>query len=409
SHRQPASRGRLTSPTKAGTRWLCEATPPAGTRPPPMPTHRSSRTFADRIAAFCRKRLLSSLGPDTDRLEAYLLDLIARHEWPPLHSTGYSWREIAANTGIAYPNLVAIKEEIRPALDAMVRAYDAETGEGFVPSKRADPGPKSANHAFSVRSRRSKATAPASTPSAQATVRPAISSAPGGRGSKRGAKSGQVHEYPQPKTLQWPDPPTFREALALQLERHGDSYWHLHRAVVREGETFDRQTLRSWVQGTRAPISVASMEILRRIERRYQLPVGYFEAKLPHRARAVRGHEPQAIGRAERRRLAWHLPENFNALPRAERDRIVEWVRRVILSGATDYRRYQAAAAKHRYAIRFPGVAYGRSEPAHGLDRGHAPEEGMPQTDPDLISGVVDVFRRASLGLTQFRCRLGLF
>lgn len=355
-----------------------------------MPTHRSPRTFADRIAAFCRKRLSSSLGPDTGRLEVYLLDLIVRHECPPLHSTGYSWREIAANTGIAYPNLVAAKEEIRPALDAIVRAHDEELGKEFVPSTRADTGSKAANRVFPVRSGRPKAIAPAAPPNAQVAARPVISSASAGKVSKRGAKPRQVHEFPQPKTREWHDPPTFREALALHMERHGDSYWHLHRAVVRDGETFDRQTLRSWVQGTRAPVSVASMEILRRIERRYRLAEGYFEAKLPHRARAVRGHEPKAMGRAERRRLAWHLPENFNTLSRNERERIVEWVRRVILSGATDYRRYQAAASKHRYAIRFPGVAYGRSEPAPGFDRGNGSVEGMPETDPDLISGVVE-------------------
>ena len=37
----------------------------------------------------------------------------------------------------------------------------------------------------------------------------------------------------------------------------------------------------------------------------------------------------------------------------------IYWVRRVIISGSTEYRRYQAAASKQRYAIRFPGVTYG--------------------------------------------------
>lgn len=330
------------------------------------------------------------LGSDTDRLEAYLIDLIVRHECPPLHSTGYSWREIAANTEISYSNLVAAKEEIRPALDAIVRAQDAELGKALVPLRRADASPKAANRVIAAQCGRPKATAAPSIPSAHTAARPTSSSALAGNGSKRGAKPQQIDEFPQPKALQWQDPPTFREALALHMERHGDSYWHLHRAIVRDGETFDRQTLRSWVKGTRAPISVASMEMLGRIERRYRLPTRYFKAKLPHRARAVRGHEPKGIGRAERQRLAWHLPDNFYALPRAERERIVEWVRRVILSGATDYRRYQAAASKHRYAIRFPGVAYGQSEPAQSMDHGHVADEGMPETDPDLRSGVIE-------------------
>lgn len=83
-----------------------------------MPIDRSPRSFADRIAAFCRKRLTSLLGPDTDRLEDYLLDLIVRHECPPLHSTGYSWKEIATNTGIAYP-----KPTLLLSRDVSIRFY----------------------------------------------------------------------------------------------------------------------------------------------------------------------------------------------------------------------------------------------------------------------------------------------
>ena len=65
------------------------------------------------------------------------------------------------------------------------------------------------------------------------------------------------------------------------------------------------------------------------------------------------------ISASERRRLAWHLPDDFNALPFEKRQEILEWVRRVIISGSTDYRRFQATASKQRYAIRFPSISYG--------------------------------------------------
>ncbi|KZS50603.1 hypothetical protein ACVINH_005941 [Rhizobium anhuiense] len=48
------------------------------------------------------------------------------------------------------------------------------------------------------------------------------------------------------------------------MRRFGDSYWQLYRAVVRLNETFD--SLLSWIQGARAPRSVASFDRLRRIE-----------------------------------------------------------------------------------------------------------------------------------------------
>jgi hypothetical protein len=42
------------------------------------------------------------------------------------------------------------------------------------------------------------------------------------------------------------------------------------------------------------------------------------------------------------------VPDDFDRRTLAEREEILEWVRRVVVSGSTDYRRYQAAAMKHR-------------------------------------------------------------
>ncbi|EJZ16517.1 hypothetical protein RCCGEPOP_35599, partial [Rhizobium sp. Pop5] len=152
---------------------------------------------------------------------------------------------------------------------------------------------------------------------------------------------------------------SFQDALIYQMRRFGDSYWQLYRAIIRLGENFDHKTLLSWIQGERAPRSIASFEILARIERRYRLAEGYFKAKLPHQARSLNDHDLGDISPAERRRLAWHLPDDFGSLPFSKREEIIDWVRRVIISGSADYRRYQAAASKQRYAIRFPGITYG--------------------------------------------------
>jgi hypothetical protein len=95
---------------------------------------------------------------------------------------------------------------------------------------------------------------------------------------------------------------------------------------------------------------------LQGIERRYRLPEGYFRSKLPHPCRATKGQRIDGIAAAELRRLAWHLPDDFSQRDAAQREEILEWVRRVVVSGATDYRRYQAAAMKQRFAIRFPNI-----------------------------------------------------
>src|SRR5690606_10550115 len=90
--------------------------------------------------------------------------------------------------------------------------------------------------------------------------------------------------------------------------------------------------------------------------RRYRLPEGYFKTKLPYLARATRGFNPPDISPAERRRVAWHLPDDFDYRPREDQEEILNWVRTVVISGATDYRRFQAVAMRQRYAVRFRGL-----------------------------------------------------
>lgn len=203
---------------------------------------------------------------------------------------------------------------------------------------------------------------------------------------KRGQKPRPIVEFPDPLFDEWEDPLTFAEALQLHMRRHGDTCWHLHRSIVRPGEAFNRKTIVVWFNGEKPPRSVQSLEILGRIERRYRLPAGYFKNKLPPTARATRGHiVGDDIGDAERRRLAWHLPDDFNSLPFEKREEIIEWVRRVIISGTTEYRRFQAAASKQRYAIRFPALTGRSSSPAW-----EAEDEDPDIDDPDLLSGSLD-------------------
>ncbi len=170
---------------------------------------------------------------------------------------------------------------------------------------------------------------------------------------RRGRVPKAMVEFPEPTTTVWDEPEDLSAALQLHARRHGDSIYHLYKAVVRPEDGFDQTTLMSWVRGTKAPRSVVSLEILRRIERRYRLPEGYFNGKTSHAAQAPTGHDFESFSPSERKRLAWHLPDDFNARSRTERIEILDWVRTRIISGSTEYRRYQAAAANQRFAVRF--------------------------------------------------------
>ncbi|MEJ7934457.1 hypothetical protein WG907_09340 [Sphingobium sp. AN558] len=204
--------------------------------------------------------------------------------------------------------------------------------------------------------------------------------------SKRGPKSIPFAEKPVARFGEWIDPANFHAALNLQLERHDESHYQLYKAIIRAGDTFDRVTLRTWAEGKKAPRSVASLEILARIEQRYDLPSGYFKSKLPHPGRAPTGHALIGVAASEQRRLSWHLPDDFNLRSEAERTEILTWVRTVIISGATEYRRYQAAAAKHRYAIRFPALTGRKSQTGRPVFNPALEED----SDADLVSYASD-------------------
>lgn len=167
-----------------------------------------------------------------------------------------------------------------------------------------------------------------------------------------------VVEYPEPLWERVEAPGDFAAAFDAEIRRHGDSVWGLHKATTAKSGTVDRTTLGAWRRGTKGPQTPASLQVVDLIEDRYRLPQGYLRSRVTH-GRAVSGHSLPDIGVAERRRLAWHLPDDFNARTAGEQAEILAWVRSSVLSGGTAYHRYHAEVSKHRFAIRFEGVVEG--------------------------------------------------
>ena len=292
------------------------------------------------VADFCRKRIAALLPPlETAALQDYLIELVQAASPPPRSRGGLDWAQIGDATGIDASAMRGIAAELRPVFEAIARGLARRGGgrRGAVrtPSKerRAPTSRKAAAQEHSVCTGQIERLDDLK--------------------RKTGVPPRPIVEFPEPLWSDWKDPRSFSSALSLHMRRHGDTAWHLHRAVVRSGENFDRTTILSWRDGSRAPRRVESLEVLGRIERRYRLPAGYFKAKLPHKARATSGIRLHDISIAEQRRLAWHLPDDFDDRPIAEQEEILAWVRTVIVSGSTDYRRYQAAAMRQRYAVSF--------------------------------------------------------
>ena len=291
----------------------------------PKTTHRFDAT---RIALYCRTRLTAHLAPDDLlRLRAYLELCLAKGQFPPYRGHAVDAVLLSEQTGIETRVLQTVRIHIQPLCDALCRAL---ADRPLRQPASARPKPQRASRSAG-------------------TGTGAGSSTPG----KPGPKPRPIASYPEPLWHEWSDPADLASALRLHLARHGERVNMLARAVTAAGTRLERHTLENWMKAKSSPRSVASLEALDHIEARYKLPEGSLRAKLPHPARAAHGHALADLPASERRRLAWHLPDDFARRPAAEQDEILAWVRTTIISGTTDYRRYQAAAQRQRFAVRF--------------------------------------------------------
>ncbi|TCR79635.1 hypothetical protein EV561_115133 [Rhizobium sp. BK376] len=362
-----------------------------------MPKHDlSSRHFQRKISEFCDVRIAPiSSKRVLENIRPYLVSLIIYRKRPPILNSRLDWAAIGEACGIEDEMTAELKKQLRPALDAILRWLKAPPVAEDVPPTK-------------LPTRASKVEAVKYSAATSSTRKPQRAAADGAfacdTSSSRGPAPKSISSFPDALFEATDDPANFQDALIYHMRRFGDSYWQLYRAVVRLTETFDSKTLLSWIQGERVPRSVASFDILRRIETRYRLSEGYFKAKLPNQARSLYGHDLGDISPAERRRISLHLPDDFSSLPFTKREEILDWVCRVIISGSTEYRRYQAAASKHRYAIRFPGVTYGSGSLSprslkSAVDANQNVAEELD--DPDLLSGVVDAPPRLAMEMAD--------
>ncbi len=335
------------------------------------------------IEQFLQQRGATVLPPrELEAIRHYLLGLVANGQQPPRHDGHPDWKLIANICGIDADRLANAGRVLEPGFDAVKRFTKKRQRGG-----RTDSKPPMRSKAHDRHRGRNRTDLPKSEKVSSEEPPPTPVEEPPRR--KRGAKPREIVEFPVPLMSTWDDPDSFPDAFKLHMERHGDTYWHLYRAVVKHGDRVSHKTFITWVKGTRTPRSVMSFEVLRRIERRYRLAPGYFKAKLSNLARAATGHNPVGISPSERRRIAWHLPDDFDRRSPSDQEKILEWVRRVIVTGSTDYRRFQAAAMKNRYAVRFPDVLQGTTamvRPAPDLP-------GFEEDDDDfgeIIDGAVD-------------------
>lgn len=277
------------------------------------------------ISDFVHLRAAPVLPPrDVERLRLYLVDLFHRRQQPPARGRGLDWPKLAEEAGLDAEFSPAARAVLRPGVEALRREI------------------AKCDQATTSRSRLAPLAPPAQRLAPQAQSKELV--------------PGRHDIVPEPDELMWLDPASFSESFDLHMRRHRDTVRRLQLVLAHRGVSVEGSTLRMWRRGLKAPHAKESLAILRLLEERWQLPAGYFKQKLPHPSRATSGNYVSGIGRAERRRLAWHLPDDFDGRLPSEQEEIIDWVRRVVVSGSTEYRRFQALAATQPFALRFRGL-----------------------------------------------------
>jgi hypothetical protein len=318
-----------------------------------MTRDRRNPAFPRMMSAYCRQRGAALLSPrEVELLRTYVIDCFHRAALPPKRGKGFGWRAIAQEAGLEGEAMLAAAPAFRSGFEALEREI------------RKAPHPTTDRLGKAPARAREKPAPPLGRPAFVIPPNPALA-APS---TPRQAEDEPFND--------------FHTELDRHMRMHGDTPTKLRRALQADGLWIEASTLRMWRLGIKSPLHKESLDILRWLEARYGLPSGHFRPRLPNASFATRGQRIAGIEAAERRRLAWHLPDDFHLRTASEQEEILEWVQRVVVSGATDYRLYQAAAMKHRFALQFPtlqvsanGALLGDNHRRSRKDTTHAPAQ----------------------------------
>ena len=214
----------------------------------------SVTVLARKISDYCRIRVAELLSPrETEQLRRYLLGLIHSRTKPPRANAHYNWVQIADASGLSHEVMLAVGPKIRPGIDALVRGIQSLPPLPKPKPKRerqtkdaSPPGKKKVSELAGPKARKKpKISAPPQKRgrplgTGKTTKPEARPAAKGGKSNhtfvdpvqkiskRRGPSPRPIVEFPMPL---WPDPPRpelFKDALVMQMRRHGETTWALN-------------------------------------------------------------------------------------------------------------------------------------------------------------------------------------
>ena len=191
----------------------------------------SSLHFQRKISEFCDVRVAPLVSKRAlDNIKPYLTSLILYRKHPPMRNERVDWQSISYACGLDGDMTAALKKNMQLALEAITRWIDKAPSKDDDRPRVSDRSIKSTSVSAGSVARQKKSVA------AHAPTSPSTK-------SKTGVAPKPVEEFPKPLFDWTDDPPDFQQALIYHMRRHGDSYWHLHRAVTGENDAFDHKTL----------------------------------------------------------------------------------------------------------------------------------------------------------------------
>lgn len=200
--------------------------------------------FQRKIFEFCDLRLKPLItSRELENIKPYLASLLLYRKPAPRRNGRIDWGSVVAACGMETELNTALKKNLQigfEAIERWIKDNPVQQQKILQDNPRTDPVNRTATVGRRARKAGSHEAATAIEHSKQK--------------AKPGVPPKPVEEFPAPLFEAAEDPPQFQDALAYQMRRHGDSSWHLYRAVVRESEAFDRKTIFSWLNGSKAPL-----------------------------------------------------------------------------------------------------------------------------------------------------------
>ena len=266
-----------------------------------MKSTRSALT-SHMVATYCEKRLAPVFtSEEVHVLRGHLVDLLEQNEYPVYRGSRLDVRSLADRLGLDPDRLKAGKVKS----STNIRRCSQVSYRKLAPfGHKSQAGTLEGTSECALRRNGDLHRRPSSPRSND--------------DQSRGKPPRPIVEFPEPLEPTWNEPSNFGAALRLHTKRHGESIYHLYNAVVRTGDGIKRSTFVGWGRRNTVPTSSISLDILCRIERRYRLPEGYFSKITEAAANSVTNCELDDMTPAERRRLVWHLPDDFRRRSRSE-------------------------------------------------------------------------------------------